>query len=265
MSPPRLDAFWSAHVSTLFRELAFAERPAAAAAAGFARLESWWPATGEVAAWAAAVRDHDLALACLNADGGDLERGEPGFLTDPARRVEAVEGVGRAIGLAERLGGRTINVLAGRVAPGVPRRRQWDAAVAALRECATLAEHRGATLVIEPINDRDVPGYLVPTPREATALLDAVGSEAVRLLYDAHHATMMGLDPVRDAPAYVDRIGHVQYAAPGRRDPDPGDDTAWRLADALHDRGYDGAIGLEYVPRGDTAASLDFVRTRSAA
>lgn len=252
MKRPRL----SAHLSTLFTELPPLERPAAAAAAGFEAVESWWPGDAEAGAWAAAVRSEGLELACLNADGGDLAAGDRGFLNVGARREEVVAAVARALALRPR----HINVLAGRLVPGQPRASQRDTAAATLRECAALVEGTGTTLVIEPINDHDVAGYLVPTAAAAIGLISAAGSAAVRLLYDAHHAARMGADPVREAPGLVEWIGHVQYAdTPGRGAPGTGDVSLGALLDALAQAGYEGAVGLEYAPAGPTLESLAFM------
>lgn len=157
-------ARWSAHLSLLFHEHPFVARPAPAAAAGFDWIDSWWPAHDEQAPWAAAMRAAGLRPACLNADGGDLARGERGFLNLAECRERSVALVRQAVELSASLDGRVVNVLVGRLVPDSPRRRQWAAAVHALRECAALAADHGVELVVENINLHDIPGYIVPTP-----------------------------------------------------------------------------------------------------
>ena len=101
--------------------------------------------------------------------------------------------------------------------------RSWDIAVGMFRELAGHAARAGVTIVIEHLNEHDVPGALVSTPKAAAGLVEAVGSDHVRLLYDAYHAAMAGIDPVRDVGAYVGLISHVQYAdSPGRGAPGTG-------------------------------------------
>ena len=253
-------ARWSAHLSTLFREHPRAERPAAAAQAGFRWVDAWWPAPDERETWAAAVRASGLGLACLNADGGDLERGERGFLNVPEWRERCVAAMREAVELAVSLGGRTVHVLVGRHVPHVRESRQRAAAVEALRECAAIAAEHGIKVAVENINARDIPGYLVPTPRAAVDLIDAVGSEHVRLLYDCYHAARMAIDPIAEAPALVDSIGHVHYADhPGRGEPGSGEIDVWRFAEALADAGYRGRVGLEFFPSGSTLDALAFL------
>jgi hydroxypyruvate isomerase len=234
---------FSAHLSMLYRHLPEAERPAAARADGYEVVESWWPA--EPDAFGEAVGEAGVAVACLNSYAGDLTRGERGFLNVEERGTQTLFEFIQAVELARRLRAGAVNVLVGRALPDVPLARQRAVAVAALRDLAHAAPD--VTIVVEPLNELDVPGSLVPTPRDAVALLEEVGAPTVRLLYDAYHAARAGSDPLVEAPALVDWIGHVQYAdAPGRGAPGTGTIDLARLVEALDGAGYAGAIGLEY-------------------
>jgi hydroxypyruvate isomerase len=225
---------FSAHLSLLFADRPLLERPAAALAAGYDAVEAWWP--GEAARpFAAEVERCGLRLALVNADAGDISAGERGFVNVPERRREALESIAAAV----RLAPASVNVLVGR---GGGREQVVDV----LREAV---ERLGdVTLVVEHQNARDVPGYLLPTPREAGELVEQVGSPRLLLLYDAYHAAMAGLDPLADVHRHAGLIGHVQYSeAPGRGEPGP---RFWRFLDALEGIGYTGFVGLEYDPRG---------------
>jgi hydroxypyruvate isomerase len=101
-------------------------------------------------------------------------------------------------------------------------------------------------LVIEHLNSRDIPGYLVPTPADAASLVDEIGSERVRLLYDAYHAAMEGLDPASDIRNHASLLAHVHYSElPARHPPT---NALWRFISSLEDIGYRGSVGLEYFP-----------------
>ena len=227
---------FSAHLSMLFADLPPVERPEAAHDEGFDLVESWWP---EDERFFTAVRRFGFELACLNAYGGDLSAGDRGFLNDPARREEAVAAVRAALAQKPHV----VNVLVGRELPDTPRAQQLDHVVDVLRELAEL----GGTLVVEPLNEHDVPGALLPTAADAVRLLERVGAENVRLLYDAYHAARAGADPLVEAPALADVIGHVQYAdCPGRGAPGTGTIDLDALVERLDAAGYEGAVGLEY-------------------
>lgn len=256
---------WSAHLSMLFTEIPEMGRPAAARAAGFDLVESWWPPADDLPAWVAAVRGERLGVACLNADGGDIAAGERGFCNLPHRHDDTLRAVRAALDLAGEVDAPAINVLAGRTAADVPVTTQRACAAEVLRECGRMAAAEGRIVVVEPINAIDVPDYLLPTPDDVAALLRQVGHDAVRMLYDAYHAAKGGGDPVRDVGRHIDAIGHVQYADhPGRGAPGTGRVDVFAVAEALDRAGYAGAIGLEFAPHGPTMAALGFLDSAPA-
>jgi hydroxypyruvate isomerase len=240
----------------LFAELPVLDRPAAARAAGFSTVETWWLADA-ADAWADAVSRAGISVALLNADGGDLAAGDRGFLNVAALRERELARIDEALHLAVRVGARNVNVLAGRLLPDVPEARQRAEVVSLLREAAERAEAAGVAILLEPINTLDVPGYVLPTAADVREVIEDVDSPSVRLLYDAYHAARSGADPVSEAPDYVDVIAHVQYAdCPGRGAPGTGEVDLERLLQALRQAGYEGLVGLEFDPRGETAASV---------
>ena len=252
---------WSAHLSMLFTELSPVERPAAAAAAGFELVESWWPPADDVDAWVDAIHASGVGVACLNADGGNISAGERGFCNIEERDDETFTAVRSALALAERVDCPAVNVLPGLVSGDRTFESQVDHAVAVYRECGGLAATSGRTIVIEPINAIDVPAYLLPTPAAVEAFLERVDHANVQMLFDAYHCARGGGDPIVDVTAYAPEIGHVQYAdCPGRGAPGTGAVPLHAFVSALDAAGYDGAIGLEYAPVGPTEATLEFMR-----
>lgn len=251
---------WSAHLSMLFTELPYLSRPRAAAEAGFTVVETWWPPDGVADPWAAEVVRHDLAVASINAYGGDLGAGERGWLNVRDRRGDVLQWFRDAVVLATLCGAPRINLLVGRETTERSRDEQLEDAAEVLAECAALAEGAGITVLVEPINELDVPGYLVPTPAAALELIQAAGSNSVRLLYDAYHVARSGLDPCTEVIPLVPSIDHVQYAdCPGRGAPGTGTVDLLAFAHTLEVAGYSGAIGLEFDPRGPTADALAFL------
>ena len=251
---------WSAHLSTLFRELPYLERPQAAADAGFTAVETWWPAGGAGEAWADATRRLGLDVALLNAFGGDLEAGERGFLNVLERREEALGAVRDALELAARCGATQLNVLVGRDSGDFDLPTQLAIAADALVACAALVEGTGVAILVEPLNELDVPGSLVPTPAAAVELIKTVGSPSVRLLYDAYHAARSGADPCREVRELAPLIGHVQFAdCPGRGAPGTGSLDVDAFVRELDAAGYDGAVGLEFFTEGRTVDALGFL------
>ena len=114
-------------------------------------------------------------------------------------------------------------------------------------------------LLIEPINTRDIPGYLLNRPEEARDLIERIGSPLVRLQYDFYHTQIMRGDVAKGLEAFWPLIGHVQFAGvPERQEPDIGELNCAYLFDRLDQLGYDGWVGAEYIPAGRTEEGLSW-------
>ena len=243
----------SAHLGTLFQEVDPLDRPAAARDAGFEAVEAWWPPAPDPAAWPAAVRAAGLRAVCLNADGGDLAAGERGFCNLPDRADPVVADAAAAAELVAAAGGDRVNLLAGRFTAGRPEEDQLATAAATVRAAAEAVAPWDVTIVVEHLNAVDVDRPLLPTPAAAAAFVERVAHPRVRVLFDAYHAAMAGLDPLEEAVRVAPLIGHVQFADhPGRGAPGTGRLDLWALVDRLAALGYDGAVGLEFLPGGPT-------------
>jgi hydroxypyruvate isomerase len=242
------------NLGLLFTELPWPERFAAAAEAGHERVEFPWPPLppGQVTRL---VRAAGVRVALMNMDAGDLAAGERGFGNDPRLTSLWRLRLRQALDLAAELDCPLVNVLAGRLLPEPDRAGQVRCLAANLRWAAGLAARTGHTLVVEPINDRDVPGYLLPRVSDVLELLDEVGHDGVALQLDAYHVAVMGDELAPAVEAAGDRLRHVQVAGLADRH-EPGAGELDRLLATLSGAGYDGGIGLEYVPTRPSAASL---------
>jgi hydroxypyruvate isomerase len=242
---------FAANLSMLFTEHPFLDRFAAAAAAGFTHVELQFPYDFPAAEVRARIDAHGLDLVLFNLPAGDWAAGDRGIAADPARAHEFREGVERALEYAQALAVPRLNCLAGTVGDR-----------ATLVENVRHAAERldGCTLLVEHVNTRDVPGFLLPTTGDVIALLDEIGDERVKLQFDVYHAQVMEGDLVNRLRALLGRIGHVQVADnPGRHHPGTGEIDFGFVFSELDAMGYEGAIGLEYVPEPDTLASLAFL------
>ena len=251
----------SAHLGTLFGELGPLDRPVAARACGFDEIEAWWPPAPVTADWIAAVRAAGVRAVLVNADGGDLAAGERGYCTVAGREEEVVAAVAEAARTVVACGGETVNLLVGRIDRARPVAAQRALAVEVVRSAAGEAARHGARIVVEHLNGLDVADPLLPTPAEAGAFVEEVAHDRVRLLFDAYHAARAGLDPLVEVGRVGGLIGHAQYAdSPGRGAPGTGGIDLDRFVERLAAVGYDGPVGLEFVPDGPTAEALAAIR-----
>jgi len=255
-------ATYTVNCSILLTDLPLLDRPRAAAEAGFAAVEFWWPfatptpSDSEVTAFIRAIQDAGVSLTGLNFAAGDMPAGDRGIVSNPALQQTFRENVAIAVDIADTLGTRAFNALYGNRDDAFDPATQDDVAADNLAFAATAANRIGATVLVEPVSG--APRYPIKTAADAIGVLDRVRAESgitnLRLLADLYHLDVNGDDTSAVIRDHGDRIGHVQIAdAPGRGEPGTG---GVALADQLQElahRGYAGHVGLEYkATRPDT-------------
>ncbi len=252
---------FSANLSFLYTECDFLERFAAARADGFAAVEFHFPYAVAPALLAEKLRKTNLALVLFNLPAGDWAGGDRGIACHPRRIQEFQDGVGLAIDYARQLNCPRLNCLAGLRPDDVSAARARETLIENLRFAAFALKREGVELLLEPINLRDMPGFLVNTTRQALDIIDAVGSDNLRLQYDIYHAQVMEGDLANTLQQYWQRIGHIQLADnPGRHEPGSGEINFPFLLRHIDRLGYAGWIGCEYQPLASTSAGLGWIR-----
>jgi hydroxypyruvate isomerase len=197
----------------------------------------------------------------FNLPAGDWAAGDRGIAADPFRVDEFRAGVEDALAYAEVLDVDQLNCLVGLRLDEVDEGVQWSTMVDNVRHAAQRLETAGRRLLVEPVNTYDVPGFLIPTTTDGLRLIDEVGEPNVLLQFDAYHVQRMEGDPAGRLAPLLERVGHVQIADnPGRHQPGTGEIDFAALFDLLDDAGYQGAVGLEYIPTPDTAGSLGWLK-----
>jgi len=252
---------FAANLTTLFNESPFLERFAAARRAGFEAVEfvSAYDHPPEVLA--GIVRAEGLAVSVFNMPPGDWAAGDRGMACDPRRTAEFREGVGRAVEYAHALGCGQVHAMAGLRPTGLPGEALRATYLENLRFAGRELDRHGLRLLVEAINDRDMPGYFLTTSRQAFDLMAEAGVPNLFFQFDVYHLHIMEGDLARTLEARLDRIGHVQIAdVPGRHEPGTGE-IDWRSLFRHLDRiGYRGWVGCEYRPLAGTEAGLGWMK-----
>jgi 2-dehydrotetronate isomerase len=246
---------FAANITTLFRELPLLERFAAAQTAGFPAVEVQSPYQHEAGILAEQLERADLALVLFNAPMGDVKAGERGFAALPGREADFAASIEIALRYARALHCTQIHIMAGNAAGA--RAAQEAVFVANLQRAADRAVEEGVTLLIEPLNARDNPGYFLCTTTEAIAALDRINRRNVALQFDLYHCQISEGDLAEHLKRLFGRYAHIQIAnVPGRHEPDHGEINFPYLFDLMDTLGYGGWIGCEYFPRAGTFAGL---------
>lgn len=248
---------FSANLGFLWADLPLLDRIAAAARAGFKAVELHWPYDVPAAHVRAACAQHGVTLLGLNSPVGDAAEGESGLAALAGREADFRAAFRQSLDYARACGATSIHVLAGVVPPGEAA-AATDTLVRNLAEAAD--EAAGVTILLEPLNARDKPGFLYHTLAPAADVIARVGRPNVKLMFDVYHVGVSEGDVLKRLERYLPIVGHVQVAAvPSRAEPDEGEihyGHVLRAADAL---GYAGWIGCEYKPRGSVEEGLGWV------
>jgi len=236
------------------------ERIRAASAAGFDAVEFWlWKDSDvlgprDVEAIRAAAEESNVRIA--------------GFLTMPftdlndARTHDGfLRGFQDSVRVAVDLGCQTLYTQGGQMVAGQSLEQQLEAVATVLSRAARIADAEGVTLLLEPVNVNDKPEEIIATTQRGVAVVQAVGSPNVKLLYDRYHAMMAGEGLGEGLEGAYSLLGHVHVAELDRGVPGSTEVDWYAALRDFRDHGYDGTIGLEYMPRSvPTERSVEYIR-----
>ncbi|MEJ5375081.1 MAG: hydroxypyruvate isomerase [bacterium] len=250
-----------ANLTMLFNEVGFLERFEKAAQAGFKAVEYLFPYPWEKQMLAEKLKGSGLIQALHNLPAGDWEHGERGIACIPGREKEFQDGVGKALEYALTLGCSQLNCLVGLKPAHEPPEKVRETLVQNLRFAAEALEKHNIRLLIEPLNSQDVPGFYLVHTADALDLIQEVGHPNLFLQYDVYHMQVMEGNLIKTIRANIGRISHIQIADnPGRNEPGTGEINFHNLFKAIDSAGYQGWIGCEYKPLGNTQEGLAWIK-----
>jgi len=251
---------FAANLTMMFNEVPFLERFGAAAKAGFRGVEFLFPYAVDASELARLLQAHGLQNVLFNLPPGDWAAGERGLASLPAREAEFRAGVEQAIRYARALGTPCLHAMAGLLPAGASRDAHRAVYLDNLRFAAQALAQHGLTLLIEPINPRDMPGYFLTTPDDALAICRELDEPNLQVQFDVYHAQIVCGDLSTRLHRDLARIGHIQIASvPDRHEPDDGEVNYPYLFRQLDAWGYAGWIGCEYRPAATTQDGLGWL------
>lgn len=260
---------FAANLTLMYTEHAFGDRFAAAAADGFDAVECLFPYALGADELAQRLREQRLNLVLFNLWPGDWAAGERGLAALPGREAEFAASVETALGYALASGCRQLHAMAGLVPAGATaddRAAMHRTYVGNLRRAALVLAPHGITLLIEPINTRDMPGYLLNHQQVAHDVVAEVGEPNLKVQMDLYHCQIMEGDVATRLRRHIAGVAHLQIAGvPERHEPDSGELNYPFLFDLMDELGYRGHVGCEYRPRAGTSAGLGWWRRATGA
>ena len=260
---------FAANLSLLYTELPFLDRFEAAARDGFEAVEYLFPYAFDLAELLARLKANGLQQVLFNAPPGGTDApgidaawaaGARGTACVPGREAEFRTGVQLALRYADALDCPRIHCMAGLLSESAAGADQASAArsvyVSNLRWAATEAAKSGRTILIEPINPRDMPRFFLNRQDDAHAVVQEVGAPNLQVQMDLYHCQIVEGDVAMKLRQYLPtgRVGHLQIAGvPERHEPDVGELNCAYLFEVIDEVaaqcGWQGWVGCEYRPR----------------
>lgn len=252
---------FAANLSMMYAEWPFPDRFAAAAADGFTGVECQFPYEWPAAELARRRADAGVEQVLINAPPG--QGAERGLACLPGRESDFRRGFSElALPYATALDCPRVHVMAGIMPPGSDRAVLQATFVANLAWAAREAASAGVTVLIEPLNFRDMPGYFMHRQDHAHEIVALVGAPNLAVQMDLYHCQIVEGDLSTKLTRYLDpahptRVGHLQVAGvPARHEPDEGEICHGHLFELIDALGWSGWVGAEYRPRGATRGGL---------
>lgn len=247
---------FSANLGFLWTDLPLPDAIAAAANAGFSAVECHYPYDVPAADVRAALEIIGLPMLGLNTRRGDVGAGDNGLAAIPGREDEARAAITEAVIYASEIKAQNVHVMAG-LAKGSDAHSVF---LESLTFALDLADQHNLTILIEPLNSHDAPGYFLNRVDQALEILKQIDHPRLKLMFDCYHvartegAVMATFDQAKPW------VGHIQFAGvPNRGEPDAGTVDYQEIFSQLRAHGWLKPLGAEYRPSGATDQSLGWM------
>ena len=247
---------FSANLGFLWADRSLPAAIRAARAAGFDAVECHWPFATPAADVLKVLRECEMEMLGLNTRRGDVAAGDNGLAALPSREREARAAIDEALDYAAAIGAGNVHVMAG-FASGEEAHQTF---LANLRYASAQAAGRNITILIEPLNDVDAPGYFLSTTDQAANIIAAVGAKNLKLMFDCYHVQVMEGNLTRRLTRLMPIIGHIQFASvPERGPPDRGEIAYDHIFRTIAELGYHAPLGAEYKSTKPTDDTLQWL------
>jgi 2-dehydrotetronate isomerase len=252
---------FAANLTLMYNEYEFLDRFAAAAQDGFKGVEFLFPYSFAASEIQVRLKDNGLTQVLFNCPPGDWIAGERGIASLPGREDEFKRSIQTALDYAHVLGNKRLHVMAGLIQPTQDRGQHRAVYLRNLAYAVQQAAVHGVTILIEPINTRDMPGYFLTRQDDAHAICREIGAPNLKVQFDLYHCQIVEGDVAMKMRRDIAGIGHMQIAGvPERHEPDIGElnyPYLFQLMDSLE---YAGWVGCEYRPRAGTPEGLGWFK-----
>lgn len=252
---------FSVNLSTIFTEVPFIERFKKAKKAGFSFVECQFPYEVPIDAIRKELEENQLSLVLINLPPGNWEKGDRGLAVDSNRIEEFRESVHKGIEYATNLNVPNIHCMAGNQLFTLDEKEAKKVYLENMQYAAKIMAEHHITLLIEPINPMDMPNYFLSSLPQAIEIIHECSLPNVKLQFDFYHIQKIHGNLLHNFSSYLQYIAHVQIAdVPDRHEPGTGEIHYNNIFQYMDKLGYNGYVGLEYIPKGKSEESFHWMK-----
>ena len=246
----------SANLSLLFNENEFLDRFKEAKINGFNAVEFQFPYNFEAQSIKREIDKNNLILSIFNSPPGNFENGERGLACLENRQDDFKKSIVKAISYAKIFQCYKIHVMSG-VSNKENDLNAKKVYIENLKWACDEFDKHNINLLIEPINQRNIPNYFLSSTDQAIEIIDKIERKNIYLLFDIYHHQIIRGDVSKYLEKFLQYIGHIQIAGiPNRNEPDQSELDYKYIFKFIEGLNYTGFIGCEYNPLRDTVSGL---------
>ncbi|OOF38802.1 hydroxypyruvate isomerase [Rodentibacter mrazii] len=248
---------FAANLTMMFNEVPFIERFAAAAKAGFKYVEFLWPYDYDIKTIKQELDKHGLQVVLFNTPAGDVSNGEWGVSAIPGREAESHAHIDMALDYALGLGCPNVHIMAAVVPESADKAEYQQTFIHNIRYASEKFKPYGVNILLEALSPEVKPNYLLKSQYDTLSIVEWVERDNVFVQLDYYHAQNVDGHLSRLTNKLNGKFAHVQMASvPDRHEPDEGEINYDYIFNKLDEIGYQGFVGCEYKPRGETSSGL---------
>ena len=244
---------FSANLGFLWPDFSLADAIRAAKSAGFHAVECHFPYDEPIDAVKQSLDETAFTMLGLNTIRGPLNAGMAAL---PNSVPEARAAIDQAFHYGSQIHALNVHVMAGKSAGESAEIVYLDN----LKYASDIAAKNNMSVLIEPLNPSDMPGYFLRDTVHACELLESLNLANVKLMFDIYHVGRTEGQVVERFNSCLPQIGHVQFASvPDRGPPDHGEIDFESIFNAIDHSGWSQPLGAEYKISGSTEETLGWM------
>ncbi len=168
-------------------------------------------------------------------------------LRDRDVRAALVQKMREGVDTMKRTGCRQALVVPGRYDESLAWDYQTANVIENLRACMDVCQPAGLVIVLEPLNPKNHPGLFLTKMPQAYQICRAVSSPSCKIIDDVYHQQITEGNLIPNIEASWSEIAAFHVGDnPGRKEPTTGEINYRNIFRWLHDRNFQGVIGMEH-------------------